>query len=159
MSDPQNILPQGESISGNLAICAFVEKSHLFKKVEQADLGMVYGAGLVHRLKSGQRVIQEGEVGDRLFLILSGTVQVVAQSPRGPVELARLSRGAIFGEVGFLTGKPRTANVLALDAVEVISFARPDLDPVLNKYPKLRKVLQVMMSARAEKAIEMTTSQ
>lgn len=147
-----------EPISGNLGLCAFVEKSHLFKKVDKQDLDLVYKAGWLLKAKPGQAVVTEGEEGIELYLIVQGTVQVVAQGASGIVELARLSRGAIFGEVGFLTGKPRTASVLAMDSVQLIRFSRRDLEDVLNKYPKVRKTLKVMMSARAEKTIEKTTT-
>jgi len=151
-------VPEAEPISGNLGLCAFVEKSHLFKKVDSVDLDLVYKAGWLCRYKAGQTVIAEGDQGVELYLIVQGTVQVVAQGVAGNVELARLSRGAIFGEVGFLTGKPRTASVLALDSVQLIRFSRRDLEAVLKKYPKVRKTLKVMMSARAEKTIEKTTA-
>lgn len=158
--DPQETtaLPEAEPITGNLGLCAFVEKSHLFKKVDAGDLDLVYKAGWLCKYKAGQAVVTEGEEGVELYLILQGTVQVVAQGVNGPVELARLSRGAIFGEVGFLTGKPRTASVLAMDSAQLIRFSRLDLELVLKKYPKVRKTLKVMMSARAEKTIEKTTA-
>ncbi len=158
MAEQEQTRSQGEPISGNLALCAFAAKSHLFKKVAQEDIGLVYKAGRLYKVPAGQLVVREGDPGSQLFLIVKGTVQLVARGPSGTVELDRLSRGAIFGEVCFLTGKPRTASVMTIDAVEIIGFTRRDLDPILKKYPKVRKLIQVMMSARAENAIEKMTS-
>ncbi len=143
-----------KSISGNIALCAFVEKIHLFKKVAPEDMSLVYRAGKYHKYKSKDIIVKEGEKGEDLFLLVSGNVQVISRAAGIPVELGRLSRGAVFGEVGFLTRKPRTAMIVAVDAVEIISFSRTDLELVLQKYPKVRKTLQTMMSARAEKTIE-----
>ncbi len=154
MTDGAEQRPAGEPISGQLALCAFVEKSHLFRKVAQQDLGQVYAAGRLLRFKPGERIIAEGETDDTLFMVVQGTVQVIGDTGGCQVELARLSRGAIFGEVGFLSGRPRTASVVAHDAVELIRFSRADLEPLLQHYPKVRKTLQKMMSARAEKTIE-----
>ena len=143
-----------KSISGDIALCAFVEKLHLFKRISQEDMSLVYAAGKYHKYKAGEIIVKEGEPGEDLFLLVSGDVQVVSRAAGVSVELGRLSRGAIFGEVGFLTRKPRTAMILALNSVEIISFSRTDLDLVLQKYPKVRKTLQTMMTARAEKTIE-----
>ncbi len=148
-----------ESISGHLAECAFVEKSHLFKRVAKEDLVQLYGVGMLKHFEPGEFIVKEGEDGGELFLIEHGTVQVMTQGLKGLVKLAELTRGAFFGEIALLTGNPRTANVKAMDRVTTISFAKQDLESILLRYPKVRKLMQTMMKARAEAAIDKVQSQ
>ncbi|MBN2493928.1 MAG: cyclic nucleotide-binding domain-containing protein [Deltaproteobacteria bacterium] len=143
-----------ELISGRLAECAFVEKSHLFKGLQRNDLDHLYRVGRLRRFEAGEFILHEGDEGSELFLIESGKVKVVTQSASGVVELSQLSRGAFFGEVGLLTGKPRTATVMAMNDVLTICFQKDDLEPILLKYPRVRKLMQTMMNARAKAAIE-----
>ena len=152
-SNPKNI---GEPISGNLAVCAFVQKSHLFKKVDQMDIDLVFQAGRIYRIDRGDLIIREGDRGERFYLIFQGTMKVFVNNDNQQVELSRLSRGALFGEIAFLTGKPRTASVVSLEAAEIIGFRRNDLRHLMRKYPHIEKLLQTTMKARAAQAIDKT---
>jgi len=143
-------------ISGNLAACAFVERSHLLRKVERDDLEEVFAAARLRCFEPGATIIREGEPGDELFLVQDGEVKVVTNSLAGAVELARLSRGAFFGEVALLTGRPRTATVTAVSDVTVIAISNDAMEGILRRYPKVRKLLQAVVEARVKSTIEKT---
>ena len=145
---------KGECISGNLAVCAFIERSHLFKGLEKNDLTGLYEAGRLIKVEAGDAVVREGDAGDEMFVIMTGTVKVVTGTPQAPVELAQLKRGAFFGEVSVLTGRPRTATVLAVEDVELIAFDKQALEPILRKYKRVRKLMQVVVEGRVRTAIE-----
>lgn len=149
----------GTPITGNLPVCAFVEKQVLWKGLSREDLDKVFRAGRMLRFAAGQTIIREGEPGDVLFLIFTGSVQVMGQGPQGPLELAQLTRGALFGEVGFLSGKPRTATVVTREATELVAFPRVQLESILDAYPKVRKLIQAMLSARAQDTIQKATGE
>lgn len=144
----------GECISGNLAVCAFVERSHLFKGLEKDDLKALYQAGKLKCFKTEEVVVREGDAGNSMFLIMTGAVRVITGPEMTPVELAQLKRGAFFGEVSLLTGQPRTATVVAINDVELIAFEKQDMEPVLRKYPRVRKLMQVVVEGRVRTAIE-----
>ena len=54
------------------------------------------------RYPPGEAIVAEGEASDRLFLIVSGAAEVTADGPSGPVPLASLGLGQLFGEAGLL---------------------------------------------------------
>ncbi|TAL29113.1 MAG: cyclic nucleotide-binding domain-containing protein [Nitrospirae bacterium] len=91
---------------------------------------------------AGQKIVEEGDSGDSIFLIKSGRASVVAHILGKEIELAMLSDGDVFGEVAFLTGRPRTASVIALDKLELIEFDRFALEEMFEKYPDILKKLQ-----------------
>jgi CRP-like cAMP-binding protein len=132
----------GECISGNLAVCAFIERSHLFKRLKREDLTALYEAGKLKSFKSGEVVVGEGDAGNSMFLIVTGTVQVITGPEMTPVKLAQLKRGAFFGEVSLLTGRPRTATVVAVNDVELIAFSKQAMEPILRKYPRVRMTIE-----------------
>lgn len=71
-------------------------------------------------LPSNAIVCREGEPGDAAFLIEDGCVEVFRFTPTGPERLAILSRGAMFGEVAPLDGKPRSASVRTLLPTQLV---------------------------------------
>jgi MFS family permease len=65
---------------------------------------------------AGEEIIRQGEPADRFYIIADGTFAVRHRADdAGPSrQLRRMGRDEVFGEIGLLTGAPRTATVTAL---------------------------------------------
>ncbi|HVD94284.1 MAG TPA: mechanosensitive ion channel family protein [Vicinamibacterales bacterium] len=70
---------------------------------------------------SGETIVREGEEGQSMFVVVSGSVSVVLEPSRD--EVARIDRGGYFGEMSLLTGEPRSATVVAIGDVVVVEIA------------------------------------
>ena len=69
-------------------------------------------------------ICTQGEIGQNLYVVLSGTVRVYRTEPDGRVvHLARLQKGQSFGELSLVEGKPRLASVVAEGAVRVLAIS------------------------------------
>jgi MFS family permease len=101
------------------------------------------------RFGPGQTIIREGEIGDRLYLIKGGNVQVVRESEgKLNVMLSTLSRGDYFGETALLRDVPRTATCRALDAVELYTLHRSDFQALRDGSEGFDRALQARSEAR-----------
>lgn len=157
MHAENNIAP-GEPISGKLAVCAFVERSCLFKSLEQEDLNRLFLTGRLLVFEPDELIFTEGHPSSNLYLIMNGTVQVTTTHKKQIICLDQLSRGAIIGVVGLLSGRPRTTSVKALTRVELIAFHRKNLDAIIRNYPKVQRLLRTLFEAQLRKAIEIARS-
>ncbi|MDP2753663.1 MAG: cyclic nucleotide-binding domain-containing protein [Nitrospirota bacterium] len=106
----------------------------------------------------GQMILEEGDSGDSIFFIKSGHARVVSHILGKELELATLSAGDVFGEVAFLTGRPRTASVIALDRLEVIEFKKFLLEEIFEKYPDVLKKLDDFYQCRVQDTLEKVKS-
>lgn len=102
----------------------------------------------------GQCLIRAGEAGDSLYLLLEGTVEVLlpTESGEGRRRLDVFAAGMSFGEMGFLDGSPRSANVMVLESVvyRVISrqlFARLDDERPRLKICLLERLARLLSSS------------
>jgi ferredoxin-NADP reductase/CRP-like cAMP-binding protein/bacterioferritin-associated ferredoxin len=96
------------------------------------------------RFSAGEIILHEGEVGDRLHLILQGSARVYTHDERGDeIVLARLERGAYFGEQALLTATPlrRNASVCALTELETASLTHTAFQKHLKADQRLRALL------------------
>ncbi len=88
----------------------------------------------------GEKVARQGEAGDRMFVIVAGTVRVDLEAGEAH-EVGLLGPGEFFGEMSVLTGGPRTATVTAMGALRVASVRARDLVPVLQDQPEFARHL------------------
>jgi CRP-like cAMP-binding protein len=96
----------------------------------------------------GQVLFEAGEVGDALFVVVSGSVRVM----RGNQQVARLGTGECVGEMGALDLEPRSATVVAVEPTRLIRLERNDLMDLLTDYPELMRSLAAMLVQRIRKA-------
>jgi CRP-like cAMP-binding protein len=101
----------------------------------------------------GEKVIEEGDSGDSLFLIESGSARVVAHLLGREVELAILGEGDVFGEVAFLTGRPRTASVIARGPLRAYEIGRLDIERIIEKNSGVLSVLEDFYESRLKDTI------
>ncbi len=78
------------------------------------------------------RIVRQGDPGDRFFAIRSGQAAVEHELPSGLTrEVARLGPGDCFGETALLENAPRSASVRALGEVTVAALSRADFEAVV----------------------------
>lgn len=90
----------------------------------------------------GDVIVSEGEVGDSLYFIGRGMVEVTASGASGErVHIATLRAGDVVGEMALLTARRRMATAVALTPCNLLQLRRADLQRVLARTPQLRNAL------------------
>ena len=84
----------------------------LFSELPDEDLEMLCPHVEEVALDAGQVLFEEGDPGDRAYVVMSGAVEVVKATPGGEVLLAVKSDG-VLGEMALLEEAPRNASVRA----------------------------------------------
>ena len=69
----------------------------------------------VLHVPAGRAIVEEGTIGNQMFVLESGRVEVTRSHGEIRVGLATLGPGAIFGELGLLESLPRGATVTAIE--------------------------------------------
>lgn len=85
----------------------------------------------------GEQIVTEGGESDALFIVLSGRIQIVRARPDGSEEvLIELGRGQTMGEMGLVTGEPRSASAVATRDALLARLSKADFDALLQQYPQ-----------------------
>ncbi len=96
----------------------------------------------------GEIICQEDEPGDMLYFIRSGRAAIVKGSFEAPVVLACRGAGEFVGEMALLEDMPRSASVVALDHMQLLSITREDFLHLLSGNIKLDLGLLRKMSSQ-----------
>ncbi len=113
-----------------------------------ADLVDVIAAAKVETVRAGQAIIREGEQGDDIFIIRSGSMVVEKSIGGKPVFLNYVPAGSFVGEMGVIDGGPRTATVRAAVKSDVIRLAGEPFRALLAAQPQLLDKLRGEMANR-----------
>lgn len=94
-------------------------------------------------------LFHQGDVGDTLFLLLSGQVRVVREVLDGRcVTLALRQAGTVIGEMALIDGHQRSASVYAVEEVETLCLARTVFYRFLESNPAAYQGLLVLLCQR-----------
>lgn len=132
---------------------ALLRNTALFADLDEAQLGRVAEICQEQTYRSGETIFREGEPGNRLFIIVAGSVRISRDIPNaGEEALAVLKPGTCFGEMSVLDRSERSTDAIAADDCVLATIARPDLELLLEfdkelAYVVLRSFVR-MLSAR-----------
>lgn len=86
---------------------------------------------------AGKIILQEGELGDTLYAVLQGKVEVKKKIDHQSDVLAHLGVGDVFGEMALLEGKTRSATVTALEPATLLCFPFQKLQGLFEQEPRI----------------------
>lgn len=87
---------------------------------------------------AGETIFQQGDAGDAIFLVRSGRVRIALRLDEGvDHHVATFGRGDAFGDIAFLDRGARTADAVALTAVELFVLSRERFDALAEQHPRL----------------------
>jgi CRP/FNR family cyclic AMP-dependent transcriptional regulator len=111
---------------------AALANMHLFRGLVPEALERIAAIASQEAYAVGQFVFREGEVGDKLYLILEGKVRISRQlSGMGEEALAILGVGEAFGEMSLIDDTPRSADARAHENVKLLVITREAFEDLL----------------------------
>jgi small-conductance mechanosensitive channel len=127
---------------------AILRSEALFDCMNDAQIETVLQNAQIQRYGRGERLIQEGDQSDSMFIMLRGTAAVlIAQNGTG-VRVGVMRKGDCFGEFALLTGEPRSATVRAEHDCEVLEISKPVMAEVLRESPECLNALSELLARR-----------
>jgi len=113
------------------------------------DVKTDYGKTEVERAYCrGDMIFAEGEPGDELFIIQSGSLKITRIINNSEVLLTMLKSGDIFGEMAALEGKPRAASAFAVEDCVVMAVNKANFEFMIRDQPQLAVRVTTLLAER-----------
>jgi CRP-like cAMP-binding protein len=135
----------------------------LFSALEKDGLRALITAFEMITVPAGKHVIEQGEEGAEAYIVARGELEVrreteeIDDAPASTITLARLTNGALFGEMALLSRAPRAASVVACrpsillvarrDALEAVAEKRPEVGVELAAHCRRRMVANLVRTS------------
>ncbi|MBI3980084.1 MAG: cation:proton antiporter [Chloroflexi bacterium] len=125
-----------------------------FADLPDEVVATITGALILRTYLEGEVIVAEGEVGDSLYLIGRGVVEVSTTTAAGErVLIATLRAGEVVGEMALLTSRRRLATATALTPCNLLQLRRSDLRRAMRTHPLLHQVLAEAYKQRVGLAV------
>jgi CRP-like cAMP-binding protein len=135
-----------------------LERHPLLVNLEPAQLARIARAGEIESYNPGEPIVAEGDLGEALFLILSGQAAV----HRAGKTFATLGGGDLFGEMSLVEPVPRSASVTAMSPTFVFRLPHDAMRALIAEDSQAASVLLIqivkVLSDRVRRANQMLSS-
>ena len=101
-----------------------IGKIPFFNGLSDGELQKIIAIGEEINVESSQLIFEEGDSGDHLFIIIEGQVRVFHKEDGEETPISTLEKGAFFGEMALIDGRPRSASVKTLTACHFFVLER-----------------------------------
>jgi cAMP-dependent protein kinase regulator len=127
------VVPKSEQTKA--ALKAKLLQSFMFKSLDPEDLEIVINAMKEVKFNQGEQVIKQGDDGDVLYFVFSGSLDCNKLYPghTEPTYLLTYSAGMSFGELALLYNCPRAANIYAKEASVVYALDRECFNGIVKE--------------------------
>lgn len=112
---------------------ALLKKARIFADLEDDELERIAEICKEQRFKSAKTLFNEGDPGNRLYIITEGEVRISRNVPgSGEEALTVLKSGACFGEMAVFDRSERSTDAIANTDCTLITISRPDFEMLLD---------------------------
>jgi len=126
----------------------------LLSVLQDADLRRLEAAMTRQSAASGQVIVQEGELGDRLYFVLRGSAEAFVGSGESERRVNVLRAGDYFGEMAILEEAPRNATVRALEPSVLLALDRGTFLALLEREPGVRQTVTDNLARRRQALVQ-----
>jgi CRP/FNR family transcriptional regulator, cyclic AMP receptor protein len=141
----------------NHEIIQSISKIPILKSFEENELRDLLGISEVRDYCAGDLILEENDYGGWIFYLISGKVKIVKQTK----VLAILNRcGDVFGAIGYLEKKARSASVFAVEDTSCLAISGADVNhmPLNSKYA-LRFIIYKEFAEMLANRLRVTTEE
>ena len=124
----------------------------VFAALDLATLGAMARRSRVVTFSAGEQVCRIGESSDSMFVLVRGETEAWIDSDGQRIVLGRGRSGSVFGELGVITGRPRSASIqVDSPTATVVTIPRDVIDDLLGRDLRAtRRILSVVSGYLAD---------
>lgn len=150
---PQLVLALGDFVRRRLRAeqLARVLKD-VFGEVDAATLARIERELEWVELRAGEALFAQGDASDSMYLVVSGRLVGVRESARERRIVTEIGRDECVGEMGLLTGEPRSAAILARRTSHLVRLSRPLFDRLSHEHPRAMLYIAQLLIRRLRRA-------
>jgi CRP-like cAMP-binding protein len=129
----------------------------LFANVSPARLKLLAFTSDLVSYESGQVLFKQGDRGDAAYVVLSGSADVLIDSPSGQITVDTVEPNDIVGEIAILCDVARTATIKTTAPVEALRLRKDHFLRLLAEFPEMAiEIMRVLADRLSQTTAALT---
>jgi CRP-like cAMP-binding protein len=128
-----------------------LRKIPLFAKIEPSKLKLLAFTSERLTYQEEQTLFYQGDMGDAAYIIIEGAASILINTAKGEIEVARLGKGDMVGEIAILCDVPRTATVKAATELTTLKVTKELFFRLVNEFPQISIEIMRELAMRLER--------
>lgn len=142
------------SMGGDHAVGAMIRKARIFGDLSADDAAVLARRAWAYKAETGTEILNEGECGGRLFLLIDGSVEIFKNDEQGhPQRITTIRPGATLGEMSLLDDLPFSATARVAIPATLIMLRKDEFDRLAEEHPQLH--LRVLRRIATEMSLRL----
>jgi len=134
----------------------FIEGIDLFQNMTVREAKIASLMAYTEDLEKGTLLFTQGEIGDEMYVVLSGSISIFLDKNGKRTDLVRLEKGNTFGEMGLFRKAERSASAEAAEKTRLLVVNRDCLEPLKKRNPKIAAKLFLNLANRLQSSLKET---
>ena len=134
----------------------FIEEIDLFQNMTVREAKIASLMAYTEDLEKGTLLFTQGEIGDEMYVVLSGSISIFLEKNGKRTDLVRLEKGNTFGEMGLFRKAERSASAEAAEKTRLLVVNRDCLEPLKKRNPKIAAKLFLNLANRLQSSLKET---
>jgi len=134
----------------------FIEGIDLFQNMTVREAKIASLMAYTEDLEKGTMLFTQGEIGDEMYVVLSGSISIFMDKNGKRTDLVRLEKGNTFGEMGLFRKAERSASAEAAEKTRLLVVNRDCLEPLKKRNPKIAAKLFLNLANRLQSSLKET---
>jgi len=114
-----------------------LNKVPLFSQLKTEDIHMISTIATEEAYEDGHTLFYEGDVGDKLFIVVSGAVHILKNQDGEEKQLVTLKENDFLGELALFDAETRTATARCGSPCTFLVIERNDMEQLAHEYPAI----------------------
>lgn len=132
----------------------------IFANLDTARLKLLAFTSERMTFAAGDVLFRQGDESDAAYVLVSGSADILIEAEDGPVRISTVAENAIIGEMGIVTGDPRSATIVATSAIDALKLRKEVFLAVLAEFPTMAlSVTRLMVKRLQDNIVAVTQSE
>src|SRR5882672_3143643 len=127
-------------------VAALLQSSAIFGKLPNDQRAEIWSRARIHTLLRGEILVRQHDPSNTVYVVVSGRFEVWVERYHEPI--SEIGVGEPIGEIGFFSGEPRTATIIAARDSMVLELDRPSFDDVARRIPAIYEAVLRALALR-----------